>query len=556
MVIQELYLKNFGKFSNKKIMLKDGINLFYGENENGKTTIHTFIRGMLFNIEKQRGKSSKNDIYSLYEPWENPGYYAGVLRFESGGKIFRLDRNFQKSQKKSVLVCETDGEEMSIEHGDLNYILEGLNEINYRNTISIRQLKAETDSGLAVQLENFMANYQDTGDADVDVSAAETILQEQKKELDKKEKEIANEQLKAILSFRSQREHLEKNIYKKEWEKASNHEKRQALESEYKQLSGDIERLIRIGSNEGLATKSKSAGVAYFIIIIMSIIFFIALPAWYEKGVSILAGGIFLWLVHKFSININMKGSKRSVRSNSDKSNRENEVHMKEVSGQQSMRTSQQSNFRANKEAVLQKRQKAVNLEIQKLNWLIEKLEDEMLELNTEINNIEESLLEQKDGSEEQLYIREQKAAINRAYDTIVRLSGDIHKEKGNKLNELASKILSDITDGTYSQIRIDDKTNVYINTPDKLVKLEQVSRGTLEQIYFSLRMASAKLFFGDENMPVILDDTFAMYDERRLKNTLKWLVKSQTQVIIFTCHKREEVLLKELQIPFHIMNG
>lgn len=539
MVILELYLKNFGKFFNRKIMLKDGINLFYGENENGKTTIHTFIRGMLFNIEKQRGKASKNDIYSLYEPWENPGYYAGVLRFESGGKIFRLERNFQKNQKKSVLVCETDGEELSIDHGDLDYLLEGLNEINYRNTISISQLKAETDSGLAVQLENFMANYQETGDADVDVSVAEAILQAQKKELEKREKELVNEQNKSSLSLRSQRDYLEKNIYKKEQEKASNHEKQQALKGEYKQLSDDIERQIRSG---GLATKrNNTVGSsydsckkvknkyipAYFLVIIMCTIFFIALPAWYEKGVSIVAGGILLWIIHKFSSN--KKSSGKSVRS-------------------------QQSSISDNKAAVLQNRQRAVNLEIQKLSWLIEKLEDEMLELNTEINNIEESLQEQEELSEEQLYIREQKAGINRAYDTIVRLSGDIHKEKGNKLNELASKILSDITDGTYNQIRIDDKTNVFINTPDKLVKLEQVSRGTLEQIYFSLRMASAKLFFGDENMPVILDDTFAMYDERRLENTLKWLAKSQAQVIVFTCHKREESLLKKLQIPFHFI--
>ena len=44
MEIRELYLRNFGKFSGKKIVLKDGINLFYGENESGKTTIHTFIK--------------------------------------------------------------------------------------------------------------------------------------------------------------------------------------------------------------------------------------------------------------------------------------------------------------------------------------------------------------------------------------------------------------------------------------------------------------------------------------------------------------------------------
>ena len=54
MKIRELYLRNFGKFSGKKIVLKDGINLFYGENESGKTTIHTFIKSMLFGLEEHR----------------------------------------------------------------------------------------------------------------------------------------------------------------------------------------------------------------------------------------------------------------------------------------------------------------------------------------------------------------------------------------------------------------------------------------------------------------------------------------------------------------------
>ena len=54
MEIRELYLRNFGKFSGKKIVLKDGINLFYGENESGKTTIHTFIKSMLFGLERGR----------------------------------------------------------------------------------------------------------------------------------------------------------------------------------------------------------------------------------------------------------------------------------------------------------------------------------------------------------------------------------------------------------------------------------------------------------------------------------------------------------------------
>ena len=86
MKILEVLLVHFGKFQNKRIRLEDGINIIYGENESGKSTIHTFIRGMLFGMERKRGRGSAYDAYSIYEPWDGPGQYAGVLRFESGGK--------------------------------------------------------------------------------------------------------------------------------------------------------------------------------------------------------------------------------------------------------------------------------------------------------------------------------------------------------------------------------------------------------------------------------------------------------------------------------------
>ena len=46
MKIKELRLKNFGKFTNKEIHFLDGMNVIYGENESGKSTLYTFIRAM------------------------------------------------------------------------------------------------------------------------------------------------------------------------------------------------------------------------------------------------------------------------------------------------------------------------------------------------------------------------------------------------------------------------------------------------------------------------------------------------------------------------------
>ena len=63
--------------------------------------------------------------------------------------------------------------------------------------------------------------------------------------------------------------------------------------------------------------------------------------------------------------------------------------------------------------------------------------------------------------------------------------------------------------------------------------------------------MSAANLLY-EEVYPVVLDDTFAFYDESRLKNTLQWLARQDRQILIFTCQKREEEMLKKLGIPYH----
>ena len=61
-------------------------------------------------------------------------------------------------------------------------------------------------------------------------------------------------------------------------------------------------------------------------------------------------------------------------------------------------------------------------------------------------------------------------------------------------------------------------------------------------------RMAALEILYGEE-VPVILDDAFGCYDEKRLKYTLKWLSEQSRQVIIFSCQKRELEILNEIEM-------
>ena len=68
MKLLELHINGFGKIHDRTISFSDGINVIYGRNEAGKSTLHTFIRGMLFGMERGRGRAARNDLYSKYEP--------------------------------------------------------------------------------------------------------------------------------------------------------------------------------------------------------------------------------------------------------------------------------------------------------------------------------------------------------------------------------------------------------------------------------------------------------------------------------------------------------
>ena len=152
MKIKEIEIKNFGKFSNQRFVFRDGIQVFYGENEFGKSTIYGFLKAMLFGMERGRGKAAHNDSFSRFEPWENPNEYAGTMRFSCGEKTFCLKRRFDRYTKGAVLICEDDGEELSVEHGDLDMLLNGLTAEQFENTAVIGQLGARPGQSLAAEL--------------------------------------------------------------------------------------------------------------------------------------------------------------------------------------------------------------------------------------------------------------------------------------------------------------------------------------------------------------------------------------------------------------------
>ena len=187
-----------------------------------------------------------------------------------------------------------------------------------------------------------------------------------------------------------------------------------------------------------------------------------------------------------------------------------------------------------------------VQSSLSKLNWQKEHLQSELKEKQTMYSNLEERLEELEDAGESYQRQEETKRALELAIQKLGELSKDVHQELSLKLNEKASSILAEITGGKYEMLFVDEKLKMSLYTAGRRISIEQVSRGTIEQIYFALRMAASEILY-EEDYPVILDDTFVFYDDKRLENTLRWLKKNKKQVIIFTCQKREQEILNRI---------
>ena len=214
MRILELEIINFGKFNHETVTFHDGMNLIYGENEIGqKQRFIQFIRGMIFGIEKQRGRAARKDEYSIREPWVSCRtvcrYHANL---RAAAKSFVWSGNFYRKEKSVSLVCETNGEVLSVEKGDLQVLMEGMNEDAFRNTVFFNQQSAATDEGLARELRNYMTNLQNSGDGEMNVSAAIKSLESQRRHLESEQKRLDAEQAEELESQQMRLEYVRQEL--------------------------------------------------------------------------------------------------------------------------------------------------------------------------------------------------------------------------------------------------------------------------------------------------------------------------------------------------------
>ena len=179
MILKELNLIGFGKFENKKLNLKKGINLIYGENEMGKSTIHSFIDGMFYGLLRPNVRTALyRDEHKKYDPW-NSNRYAGILIFEQNEEQYRIEREFTKGKESTKVFKEGIGTDItkSLDTGSGRILQPGIhffgfNTSVFSNTISIKQLETATDDKLAKEVRSKLINLTTALDEEISVDKA------------------------------------------------------------------------------------------------------------------------------------------------------------------------------------------------------------------------------------------------------------------------------------------------------------------------------------------------------------------------------------------------
>ena len=170
-------------------------------------------------------------------------------------------------------------------------------------------------------------------------------------------------------------------------------------------------------------------------------------------------------------------------------------------------------------------------------------IREEWKEKKLRYENLKEQQRElQPDEAEERLY--ERREALELAEETMKKAAEHLGERTAAGLNRRVSEIFSEITEGKYPGVNISDRLEISVWDGTRRIPAYRLSRGTVEQIYFALRMAAAEML-QEEELPVILDETFAFYDDKRLQSVLKWLSQQERQVIILSCQRREMEFLR-----------
>ena len=139
-------------------------------------------------------------------------------------------------------------------------------------------------------------------------------------------------------------------------------------------------------------------------------------------------------------------------------------------------------------------------------------------------------------------------AALNLAIDRIRELSEEENGGPAGEISVRASEIIRELACPSCDRIVVETSGRLRACLGGHIIDRKKVSSSTLQQIRFAVRMAAGEVLAGGEELPFLLDEPFAMYDDERLRSVLSWLERSGHQVVLFTCQQRVRQIMDEVR--------
>lgn len=588
MIIKELHLTHFGKFHDFALELTPGINVIYGLNESGKSTIHEFIKCMFFGAKRLRGRAAASDVYNRFCPWESGKGYEGTMIFEHDGKDYRIYRNFEKGIVH--LTDITDGQALSLEHGVISDFLIWFTEENYNNTVSVGQKLSGVDTGFALSLQSHIANMGRTGSENIHLGKALDYLKAEHKKIDSKislkqyqedstrmesllenriaDDELSQKKLKLEQELAEKRKSYNEVCGQKEQilgEEGRLNEQVRQLAEKIQQLKLQIDELAKKTGGDMQSVKQpkehKGKGfvgalvfmIAGAILALAGIIGFNYLPTEMIYGVLAVAVlGIIMGVIMLVAVGKSKHGiatDTTTAQTNSEALNAQMTQALYEYDALKNClsQVSLKKQHLSGHQTQLEKSVDEIKKNLEKVIWQQEK--------QTEIVNAMAVLAEHMEETKANARkVKEELSAIDYTKQIIEQLSEDIHRDLGQYLNQYVEHFMNDIT-GESRRFSVSGDLKVSVDNEKSFVDMNRLSAGTIDQLYLAIRMCAAKVLYSGQSVPLIFDDAFTWYDEVRLRALLLWLKDNiKGQIIIMTCHEREAAILKELNCAYHYL--
>lgn len=604
MKIKELKINGFGKLKDKEINLKDGINIVYGENEAGKSTLLKFISSMFYGLSKNKNGGTIPEV-EKYEPW-NSEEFSGKITYELDKKeIYEVYRDFKKKNPKIFNEnLEDISKNFNIDKTKGNqffYDQIGLEEEIFTSSIITKQAEVKLDDKMQNTLIQKISNILGTGE---ETASYTTIVNKLKKKLndevgtantkerpinlvENRIRELSNEKNNLELYKESKFEIDEKinqiaeDIQKKQEEldklRGANLQKEKLKEEENRisinqEMINNIKEQIEILKNDkrkGNMNKKGSSMKINAVIIVLLIVITTVIEIVTNNTLThiifrIIPALFLIYSVIKYlKIRKEYKQTKEKVKTTQQKiqaleeNKNSQQIELEKIQKDYEnnlLKIKSENNIR-DLENILEEIDKIQReISTQTLNLHTIELDNKNVIPKLEkLVNIEEEL---ENLQEEKIELEEKRENIKRTLEYLEIAYHKMKEQVTPKFTEELSKVMEKISNGKYKNVRININGEIIVEqNTGEYVSTENLSIGTIDQLYLSLRLATIKEIT-KENMPIILDEAFAYYDNSRLENILEYLSKeyANKQIIIFTCTKREKEILEKLQIKHNLI--